>query len=465
MTDIDHSTDRTRAALRGYVRLRWLAFAGHVVALCATWSLGFALDLPALSAVLGVELAAGMAVAAARPSQGDRAAAWLVWLMALDVVVLIALLYLTGGPHNPMSVVVMVNIAMAAVMLPPARAWGITAFALGLSALLFVDSRPLVMRPAPDTSHVAHEAADAAHAAHGEHATHEGHAAPDAPDVANAADGSHAHGHDMNMDLHVQGMWAGYIVAGAVIVGFMLRLRRALDARDTALQRSQQAQARVAQQARLATLAAGAAHELATPLASIAIAADELAHRVDGTEASEDVEVIRGQVARCRTILERMSLGAGEAGAGTPEFVQADEVARRALRDVRGGDGVIVDDHSAGAQVCTYGDGLVQALRNVLDNAVRASPADVPARLQLGVSGDTVAFAVIDRGPGMPPDVLDHLGEPFYSTRPEGEGMGLGLFVARSVVDQLGGGLDVTSVPGEGTTVTLSVPVVRSEAA
>ncbi len=471
MNPIELSTDRTSAALRGYARLRWLACAGHFAALGVTWALGFALDLPALAVVLGVELAAGLAVHVRRPAQGEHAEAWLVGLMLLDAVVLIALLYLTGGPHNPMSVVVMVNIAMAAIMLPPSRAWGVTAFALGLSALLFVDSRPLVMRAPPDVhaaaqpehdehgaQHVGGHQATADHAAHADHTAHGDHAAAAAP-APTAHDP--AHEHDMSMDLHVRGMWAGYIVAGAVIVGFMLRLRRELAARDEALRRSRDVQARVAQRARLATLAAGAAHELATPLASIAVAADELTHQLEDADARADVAVIRDQVRRCRDILQRMALGAGEAGAGGMSEVAAVDIARAAIAIP----GVVVDDASSGARVRVFGAGLTQALANVVDNAIRAASAVGAVRVTVGRDGGDVVFDVDDDGDGIPEDVLEHIGEPFYSTRPEGEGMGLGLFVARSVVEQLGGALVVGQSPMRGTRVSLRVPLVGTETA
>ena len=109
-----------------YVRLRWLALGGHALALTAAALLGFQLDVPALGAVLFIEVATAAWLSLRRPYVHGDASRWLVAIMLLDAGLLVALLYLTGGPHNPMSVVVMVNVALAAVLLPPSRATLVT---------------------------------------------------------------------------------------------------------------------------------------------------------------------------------------------------------------------------------------------------------------------------------------------------------------------------------------------------
>lgn len=404
-------------SLAWYLRLRWLALAGHAAGLIAAWSYGFALHLPAVCGILAVELVSALALSAYAPQRRPAAGRWLVGLMLLDAVLLMALLYLTGGPHNPMSVVIMVNVALAAVLLRPRAAAAVTAFTLGLSVLLFVDSHDLVGR------------------------------------------GEHGHHHGMSMELHLYGMWAGYGVAGVVIIGFIARLRAQLAAAAEALGRSRESAARVAQQARLATVTAGAAHELATPLASIAVAATELAHALpDGSEERADALTIREQVARCRAVLDKMSVNVGDARAGERHRATVAELVGAACARAQSPRVAceIAPDVAERALVL-HGELFVQALHNLVDNALRASPGTVTLRAAAATNGG-VEFTVRDEGEGIAPEHLDRVGEPFFTTRTVGEGMGLGVFVARSVAEQMGGALQIESRPGEGTTVALRVP-------
>jgi two-component system sensor histidine kinase RegB len=101
---------------------------------------------------------------------------------------------------------------------------------------------------------------------------------------------------------------------------------------------------------------------------------------------------------------------------------------------------------------------LTHAIRGVVKNALQASPGGTPVRVALVREAAGWKLSVEDRGVGMPAEVLARAGEPFFTTKPPGEGMGLGLFLARAVLDQLGGRLELRSVPGEGTRVELRWP-------
>jgi two-component system sensor histidine kinase RegB len=106
--------------------------------------------------------------------------------------------------------------------------------------------------------------------------------------------------------------------------------------------------------------------------------------------------------------------------------------------------------------------GLSRALRGLLKNALQASPPDRPVVLQLRLDADDVVAEVHDEGSGMPADVLSRAGEPFFTTKVPGEGMGLGLFLTQTLAQQLGGGFELRSEPGAGTRATLRLP--RAEA-
>src|SRR6218665_3315595 len=190
----------------------------------------------------------------------------LTWaVMALDVVLLTVLLELSGGASNPFSALYLVHIALAAVVLREGWTWALTVLAVACFGELFV--------------------------------------------------GAPAHHHIHDMRMHLEGMWAAFALAAGFIVYFVQRVTRALAAREAELVSARAASARHDKLAALATLAAGAAHELSTPLSTIAVVARELERHLEraGQETSslEDVRLIREQVARCRDILARMASDAG----------------------------------------------------------------------------------------------------------------------------------------------------------
>jgi two-component system sensor histidine kinase RegB len=248
-------------------------------------------------------------------------------------------------------------------------------------------------------------------------------------------------------------MWAAFGVAAAFIVIFVTRVARALSRRDAELARS-------ARLASLATLAAGAAHELSTPLGTIAIAARELDRRLErlgDAPAREDAALIRSEVERCRVILEQLASDAGQAHGAA-----SGPVTVRELLDL------VTDGRSLERQV--PGDvearlvsvplrPLGRALRGLVENAVHAAGAAVSVRC--AVTGHELTIEIADRGPGMSDEVLARAGEPFFTTREAGHGMGLGIFLARSVLERVGGRLDLTTRLGHGTRAVAVIPLVE----
>ena len=401
------------------IRLRWGAIAGQVVTVLAvTQLLGVALPVTAVMAVIGVEAASN--VLCAMLARGARPAreSWLVAVMALDTLVLTALLYLSGGPFNPFSFLYLVQIALAAVVLRERWTWLLVVLAVACSAVLFAMHRPLAL----GGSHVDH------------------------------------------MSFHLRGMWVAFVVAAAFIVYFLMRVTRALAARETDLQAARQLAARQEKLASLATLAAGAAHELSTPLASIALAAKELARSVgEGAPASvtEDVNLIRSQVERCREILERMAADAGESTGEGLASVTVSSLLEGALVGVRDRPPVQseVAPSLASTSLTLPPRAVAQALRGLVKNAQDASEPDGAVRVRALVEGGALCIEVRDAGPGMPPEVLARAGEPFFTTKPPGQGMGLGLFLSRVLMQRLGGELRIESRPGEGTRACLVLPL------
>jgi two-component system sensor histidine kinase RegB len=412
------------------IRLRWSMITGQLVAILGVrMGLGLTLPLTPLLTIIGLEVALNL-FAAINGRRREAREWWLAGIMAFDIVMCTGLLYLTGGPSNPFSFLYLVQIALAAITLRAGWTWTLTGLALVGSAVLFLWHRPLP--------------ANLSHAAY--------------------------------MNMHLRGMWVAFGVAAGFIVYFLLRVRRALEAREAELAASRRAAARQERLASLATLAAGAAHELSTPLATIAVVMKELerhATRVATTAAAsddetlKDIRLVREQVDRCRDILERMSSEAGTSVGETFVAAPVRAVVSTALVGLSSRVAVRTEIASAAESrsLRLPTRAFSQALHGIIKNAQDASPDGGEVILRVTAGSDAVEFEVCDKGPGIPSHIIDRIGEPFFTTKTTGHGMGLGVFLARAVVEQLGGHVQLDSAVGVGTIAVLQLPVSLMEGA
>jgi two-component system sensor histidine kinase RegB len=395
------------------IKLRWGAIAGQVVTILGVdRGMDIRLPLAPLGAILLVELVTNIGCVLLARSGRTVEERWSGTVMGCDVLLLTGLLYLTGGPLNPFSFLYLVQIALAAMMLGARWTWTLVALSLSGSGVLFVAHRPLPL-----------DRAD-------------------------------------HMSVHLRGMWVAFGVAAGFIVYFLMRVRRSLEARERDLAAARHLAARQERLASLATLAAGAAHELSTPLGTIALAAKELERQLAGTAASamEDAQLIRAEVDRCRAILERMAVDAGQSAGESPVELTVRELIRASLDGARERPPVRVEVDTDGERLRLPGRAVAQAIGSVVKNAQDASPPDGEVTLRARLVDEELRVEVRDRGRGMPPEVLARVGEPFFTTKAPGQGMGLGLFLTREVVERLGGQLRIASDPGRGTTATLKLP-------
>ncbi len=417
--------ERSRINLSWLLLLRWGAAAGQAVTVFVVWAwLGIELPLSTLFFLIGVGAATNVAATqwASRALRVPEAAPAVV--MLIDVAILTGLLAATGGASNPFSTLYLVNIALAAAVLRPRWTWALVVVSIGCFGLLF--------------------------------------------SVSAGDDGAMSHAAHGNLGLHFEGMFVAFVVSAAFIAYFVQRVTRELALREGELADARHARARAERLAALGTLAAGAAHELSTPLSTIAVVARELERKLAATdgqdEAAEDSRLVREQVDRCRRILDQMSADAGEVRGEKFVAVGLAELVSESTDGLRGGDrlDVIVQPVVPARSLYVPRRAVVQALRAVAKNALEASPKDTSVEVRAGLEGEEWRIHVRDHGPGMPDDVLARVGEPFFTTKGPDRGMGLGVFLAQTVLCGLGGGLELRSRPGVGTTAELRLPLTSS---
>lgn len=420
----------TYAAL---IRFRWAAICGQFsVIVVAFFALGVSLPVGWLLGVLFIEAISNLVlIGMQRRTRAMNSSRVLGSVMALDIAFLTVLLGLSGGVVNPFSLLYLVHIALATVTLGSRWAWGLGAFASLASCSLFLLPRP-------------------SHHAHLQH--HEGHG-----------------GVAQIMSLHLPGMWVALVITAFFIVYFVQLIRRQLAEREAQLERVADMQRRQERLAGLATLSAGAAHELSTPLSTIALVAKELERELQKKASSEagmieDAQLIRSQVARCQTILQHMASNAGATMGEMPESKNIGDLFEQVLGELTVTDGVeiIGDEDELDASVHVLVQAVSFALQGVVRNAREAAiERGIEVRVELGVvprGSQHIALRVRDWSGGMDSETHERAAEPFYSTKATGQGMGLGLFLAATLCERLEGQLEIDVRDGEGTDVMLVLP-------
>jgi len=389
------------------VRLRWLAIAGQSLAVAGVhFGLGFTLPFGWCFAAIAASAWLNIALRIRFPMSHRLREGAATALLAFDVLQLAALLYLTGGLQNPFSILFLAPVMISATALPPQRT-----LLLGLLAIALATGLNFAHLPLPWA----------------------GEPRPVLPAFYQA------------------GTW-GALVLGLGFTG-IYAWRVAKEARDLsdALTATELVLAREQHLSQLDGLAAAAAHELGTPLATIALVAKELSRLSPPEgEMAEDIALLREQVERCRGILGKLaSLQDDDAG-------PLDELSLRLLIEEAAGPqrpfGVPFEITMTGDRpepICRRNPGMIYGLGNIVDNAVDFAASGVTIAAQWSESHVTLIIA--DDGPGFPPDVLMRAGEP-YLTRSSAEGragggLGLGLFIAKTLLERSGAALEFSNLP------------------
>ncbi|GAD21371.1 ATP-binding protein [Acidovorax sp. MR-S7] len=406
--------------LHQLIQLRWIAVIGQIFTIeVAHYSLNLALPLREMLMVVGC-LAAFNVVSFLRWRTGRGVRNVELFLALLvDVAVLTVQLYLSGGASNPFVFLYLLQITLGAALLRSAYVWGMVLIAALCVVLLTRYALPLPL--APDFSR--------------------GLASP-----------------------YVLGLLVCFMLNAGLVVIFIHRIGRNLRQRDTRLAAIRQRAAEEEHIVRMGLLASGAAHELGTPLSTLAVILGDW--RRDPALArdaalQEEIAEMQAQVQRCKTIVSGILLSAGEArgeaSAQTTVCQFLDTLARdwRATRSVD----TFAYDNRFGEDSPMVADAtLEQMVFNVLDNARDASPHWVGLEAERDAGSDALRIIVSDRGTGFAPAMLQQFGKPYQSSKGR-PGGGLGLFLAMNVARTLGGSVQARNRDDGGAVVTITLPL------
>lgn len=399
--------------------LRNIAIAGQITAvLVAAFALHVAVPLANVGIVIaGLALLNALAwrrLKRQRPGSHE----FIAHLLA-DVLGLTLLLYFTGGATNPFVWLLLLSLTIAATVLSRRQTWVIAAVTIACYSGLMVLYRPL-----PGAS-----------------------------------------GHSGHFEMHVFGMWLGFVLSATLIAYFVAGMGQTLREQERALAQARERALRDERLLSLATLAAGAAHELGTPLGTMAVLIKEMQVQDRSPDDQESLGILEAQIRRCREALTTISASAGEVRAESGCAVALD----RYLQDLLGQwqvlrPGVRLEynrpDLPPGLRIVADRT-LTQALANLLHNAADASPQHVTVAAV--VEEDTLALTVADRGAGLSPKVASVLGRALVTTKEAGNG--LGLYLTQGVIERLGGDLTLSPRSGGGTVARVALPLERLRAA
>ncbi len=403
--------DARRLKLDTLVRLRWLAIAGQTAAVAGVHlGLGFPLPFGWCLFLIAASALLNVALSIRHPASyrlSDDAA---TFLLAFDILQLAALLHLTGGLQNPFAMLFLAPVLISATALPPERTLALGLLAIGSATLLVLLHRPMPWIP----------------------------------------------GQTIEIPfLYVTGVWTAILLGTAFTGVYAWRVAEEARQLAQALAATELVLAREQHLSQLDGLAAAAAHELGTPLATIALVTKELSHAMpkDGP-VGEDLRLLQEQVERCRTILTKLTSMGQEDETEFLETISLSHLVEEIVEPQRavGFDVKVVAKGDGPEPMGRRNPGVVYGLSNILDNATDFAESQVT--IEACWSPHEVFVEIRDDGPGYAPDILLRVGEPYVTTRSaaersedseEGGGLGLGLFIAKTLIERSGAELTLTN--------------------
>ncbi|HLH10753.1 MAG TPA: ATP-binding protein [Methylovirgula sp.] len=420
---IEETADKRNLLL--LVTLRWIAVVGQIVTILVV---DFWLDirLPLLPMGAIVLFLVGLNFANLYRSRGPAriANSELFFFLLLDVAALTLQLYLSGGASNPFVSLFLLQVILGAVLLRPLWSWALVAVTTGCFLLLTTYYQDIGLRSYQQIRE---------------------------------------YGRLGFFDPRISATFLCFVLAAVLLVLFVSRINGNIRERDRRLSELRQQSIEEEHIVRMGLLASGAAHELGTPLSTLAVIINDWARipaLKENPEITADIAEMRNAVGRCKETLSQILLAAGEARGENAERTTIveflDEVVAewQESRAPKHLDYVARIDRNMGIVSDSV---LRQVLFNVLDNALEASPDWI--RVEASRRAEYLVVKIRDKGPGFAPEILANFGKPYQSTK-QRSGRGLGLFLVVNVLRKLGGTILPKNNREGGASVELSLPIM-----
>jgi len=344
----------------------------------------------------------------------------LVMQLCVDIVVLTVLLSLSGGASNPFAILYLLPLTITAFLLPARVTWG-----LALLTVVCYSSLLVVYVPMP-------------------HAIH----------------------HHDAFNLHIVGMWLGFVLSAGVIAYFIVGLQKIIEQQASALHKAREHAFKNEQLVKLGVLAASTAHDLGTPLNSIALLLEDIEYDEAGDQPQllQKTRQMREQIDRCRQALATLSKSAGNVSLKSGRAMPLTEYLQGLIQNWRQHHpDTAIELHFAqpdSVAAIMADDVLNLALTNIVDNAIEVSPQRID--INASQSRDGWDLEIRDYGPGLSSESQQQIGKQGYSTKQYG--LGLGLFLSHTIIERLGGAVKLSNHPDGGLCTHIQLPAQFQEA-
>lgn len=341
--------------------------------------------------------------------------------IVLDILGVSFLFYYSGGASNPFVFYYLVPLSISSATLPWRFTWGLSFLSVACYTLLLFHNVPI-------------------------------------PDIGPLA-GEHIHEEEAPLNAHILGMWFNFIVSAGLITFFVAKMSNALKHQRQQLNEYREDNLRDEQVLAVATLAAGTAHELGSPLTTMKLLLNEMDHDYRGNDAlQKDLQVLKDQVDMCsRTLKDLVRRAEFKHAAVEPRPVgeYCERIIERWLLlrpDVNADVSIQSEDRDLPVR---YHSTVEQAIINLLNNAADAARSEVKVTMEW--SDDDFTITIVDDGDGIPEQIKQQLGQPFVTTK--GKGLGLGLFLSNATIARYGGSMTLIAHEPRGTKLTITLPI------
>ncbi|OFZ66474.1 MAG: histidine kinase [Betaproteobacteria bacterium RBG_16_56_24] len=404
--------------LHRLVALRSVAIAAQLLTLASVWKI-LEMELDWQPMLLTIAALAAINLFSWLRLRSDKSVSNLELFVQLctDVLGLSILLYFGGGSTNPFVSLFLLPLVIAAATLPGRYSWGMAALTAACYSVLMFYYIPLPH--------------------------------------------SHQQDSDSAFNAHVMGMWLGFVISAVVVAYFVVQMAQAVRSRDEMLARVREEILRNERIVTLGIQAAGAAHELGTPLSTMAVVIGELRHDVAARpEWRDGLAILEEQVRGCKRILDKILANAQDKG--TASLRPADRLVAEVLDEWQllrpAAQYRYLGNDTQPAPLISVDASLRAALMNLLNNAADADPQEIEIRSQW--DAENFILEIHDHGEGLSKEAALKTGSAFFTTKTGGHGVGL--FLANATIERMGGSVRLFNREGGGATTLLTLPIARS---